>query len=47
MAQQDIADRAGASRDMSSRIFEDVTIGGYVSVVDHVITINRKPPARW
>jgi CRP/FNR family cyclic AMP-dependent transcriptional regulator len=47
MTQQDIADRVGASRDMISRIFKDLTIGGYVSVVDRQITINRKPPARW
>jgi CRP/FNR family transcriptional regulator, cyclic AMP receptor protein len=47
MTQQDIADRVGASRDMISRIFKDLTIGGYVTVVDRVITINRKPPARW
>lgn len=47
MTQQDIADRVGASRDMISRIFKDLTVGGYVSVVDRVITINRKPPQRW
>lgn len=47
MTQQDIADRVGASRDMISRIFKDLTIGGYVTVVDRVITINRKPPQRW
>jgi CRP/FNR family cyclic AMP-dependent transcriptional regulator len=47
MTQQDIADRVGASRDMISRIFKDLTIGGYVTVIDRVITINRKPPARW
>ncbi|MCX8004498.1 MAG: Crp/Fnr family transcriptional regulator [Burkholderiaceae bacterium] len=47
MTQQDIADRVGASRDMISRIFKDLTIGGYISVVDRVITINRKPPPRW
>jgi len=47
MTQQDIADRVGASRDMISRIFKDLTIGGYVTVADRVITINRKPPARW
>jgi CRP/FNR family cyclic AMP-dependent transcriptional regulator len=47
MTQQDIADRVGASRDMISRILKDLTIGGYVSVVDRIITINRKPPARW
>jgi CRP/FNR family cyclic AMP-dependent transcriptional regulator len=37
----------GASRDMISRIFKDLTTGGYVTVVDRQITINRKPPARW
>ncbi len=47
MTQQDIADRVGASRDMISRIFKDLTIGGYVTVIDRIITINRKPPARW
>ena len=31
MTQQDIADRVGASRDMISRIFKDLTIGGYVT----------------
>lgn len=47
LTQQEIADRVGASRDMVSRIFKDLTTGGYVTVVDRQITINRKPPARW
>lgn len=47
MTQQDIADRVGASRDMVSRIFKDLTTGGYVAVNDRTITILRKPPARW
>lgn len=47
LTQQDIADRVGASRDMVSRIFKDLTTGGYVTVADRQITINRKPPARW
>jgi len=47
LTQQNIADRVGASRDMISRIFKDLTVGGYVTVADRVITINRKPPARW
>ena len=47
MTQQDIADRVGASRDMISRIFKDLTIGGYVSIENRQITINRKPPSRW
>ncbi len=47
LTQQDIADRVGASRDMVSRIFKDLTTGGYVTVLDRQITINRRPPARW
>ena len=47
LTQQDIADRVGASRDMVSRIFKDLATGGYVTVVDRQITINRRPPARW
>jgi len=47
MTQQDIADRVGASRDMISRIFKDLTTGGYVTVVDRQITLNRRPPPRW
>ena len=47
MTQQDIADRVGASRDMISRIFKDLTIGGYVTIENRQITINRKPPSRW
>ncbi len=47
LTQQDIADRVGASRDMVSRIFKDLTIGGYITVVDRQITLNRKPPPRW
>lgn len=47
MTQQDIADRVGASRDMISRIFKDLTVGGYVTVENRSITIVRKPPARW
>jgi CRP/FNR family cyclic AMP-dependent transcriptional regulator len=47
LTQQDIADRVGASRDMISRIFKDLTVGGYVTVADRIVTIHRKPPARW
>jgi CRP/FNR family cyclic AMP-dependent transcriptional regulator len=47
MTQQDIADRVGSSRDMISRIFKDLTVGGYISVADRQITIHRRPPPRW
>ena len=47
ITQQEIAERVGASRDMVSRIFRDLTQGGYISVEHRFITINKKPPARW
>jgi hypothetical protein len=32
---------------MVSRIFRDLTAGGYITVESRHITINKKPPARW
>jgi len=47
LTQQEIAERVGASRDMVSRIFRDLTAGGYITVESRHITINKKPPSRW
>ena len=47
LTQKDIAARVGASREMINRILRDLTTGGYVSVNDGRITINKAPPARW
>jgi CRP/FNR family cyclic AMP-dependent transcriptional regulator len=47
LTQQEIAERVGASRDMVSRIFRDLTQGGYITVEHRFITINKRPPARW
>jgi CRP/FNR family transcriptional regulator, cyclic AMP receptor protein len=47
ITQQEIAERVGASRDMVSRIFRDLTVGGYITVENRFVTINKKPPARW
>jgi len=47
LTQKDIAARVGASREMINRILRDLTTGGYVSVQDGRITINKAPPARW
>jgi CRP/FNR family cyclic AMP-dependent transcriptional regulator len=47
LTQQDIADRVGASREMVSRIFKDLTTGGYLDVVSGRIVIVRKLPAAW
>ncbi len=47
LTQQGIADRVGASREMVSRIFKDLTTGGYVAQVDGRIVILKKLPAAW
>ena len=47
LTQKDIAARVGCSREMISRIFTDLTAGGYVSKEGGVLVILRKPPARW
>jgi CRP/FNR family cyclic AMP-dependent transcriptional regulator len=47
LTQQDIADRVGSSREMVSRIFKDLTSGGYIEVEDRRITIRRDLPPRW
>jgi len=47
LTQKDIAARVGASREMINRILRDLTTGGYVTVEDGRITINKAPPARW
>jgi CRP/FNR family cyclic AMP-dependent transcriptional regulator len=47
LTQKDIAARVGASREMINRILRDLTTGGYVSVEDGRITINKAPPERW
>jgi len=47
MTQQDIAERVGSSREMVSRIFKELTVGGYVRVNGGRITILKAPPAGW
>ncbi len=47
LTQRDIANMVGASREMVSRIFKELTAGGYISVDAKRITINRKLPAGW
>ena len=47
LTQQDIAERVGSSREMVSRIFKDLSTGGYVVVVSGRITIVKPPPAAW
>ena len=47
LTQQDIADRIGASREMVSRIFKDLSAGGYIDLrtSGHIVIV-RKPPDR-
>ena len=47
LTQKDIASRVGCSREMISRIFSDLTAGGYVGKQDGRLVILKKPPARW
>jgi CRP/FNR family transcriptional regulator, cyclic AMP receptor protein len=45
--QQEIASRVGASREMISRIFGDLTTGGYIEVGRDRITIAKALPRTW
>jgi CRP/FNR family cyclic AMP-dependent transcriptional regulator len=47
LTQKDIASRVGSSREMVSRIFKDLVIGGYLTVDSDSITVNKKLPAKW
>lgn len=47
LTQQDIASRVGASREMISKILKELSIGGYITVEHHRITINKTPPRHW
>ena len=47
LTQQDVANRVGSSREMISRIFKDLSAGGYISIDKRRITIHRNPPRHW
>lgn len=47
LTQKDIANMVGASREMVSRIFKDLTTGGYITVQSGRITINDKLPTGY
>ncbi|MDH3380847.1 MAG: Crp/Fnr family transcriptional regulator [Gammaproteobacteria bacterium] len=44
---QEIANLVGASREMVSRILKDLRAGGYISVEDKRITLERNLPPGW
>jgi len=47
LTQQDIASRVGASREMVSKILNDLATGGYLSIAKKRITIHKVPPRHW
>jgi len=47
LTHQEIASRVGASREMISKIFKSLTIGGYISVDKRRITIHKTLPRSW
>jgi CRP/FNR family transcriptional regulator, cyclic AMP receptor protein len=47
LTHKEIASRVGASREMISRIFSDLSDGGYVCKEAGHLVIVRKPPPRW
>lgn len=47
LTQQDIASRIGASREMVSKILNDLATGGYLSIARKRITLHKTPPRHW
>jgi CRP/FNR family cyclic AMP-dependent transcriptional regulator len=47
VTQQDLANRIGASREMVSRIMNDLVKGGYIEVDHKRILIRKKIPSSW
>ena len=47
LTKQEIANRVGASREMISRVFKDLTAGGYIELEKGRITIAKSLPGQW
>lgn len=47
LTQQDIAEHIGSSREMVSRVFKELTVGGYVVLQGGRIRLLKKLPAAW
>ena len=47
LTHQEIAERVGASREMISRLFKDLTRGGYIEVENRLITLKKPLPPAW
>jgi CRP/FNR family transcriptional regulator, cyclic AMP receptor protein len=47
LTQQDIAEHIGASREMVSRVFKELSVGGYVVMQGGRIRLLKKLPSAW
>ena len=47
LTQREIASMVGASREMVSRILRDLSVGGYITIENRIITINERLPSGW
>lgn len=47
LTHQDLAEMIGSSREMVSRILKDLRTGGYISIEQKQITINKLLPNQW
>ncbi len=47
LTQRDIASMVGASREMVSRILRDLSVGGYITIENKIITLNERLPPAW
>jgi CRP/FNR family cyclic AMP-dependent transcriptional regulator len=45
--QQELASMVGSSREMINKIMHELTTGGYVTIEDKTLIINKKLPASW
>ncbi len=47
LTHQDLAEMVGSSREMVSRIFKELKVGGYIEVEKKQIIIKKQLPNRW
>ncbi len=47
LTQQDLAQMVGSSREMISRIFKDLKAGGYISLENKRVVIEKRLPSHW
>jgi len=47
LSNQYLANRTGASREMVGRVMKELAVGGYLTLTDSTITIEKKLPTGW